>query len=354
MESERADKQQRREQEAAEEAARRREEEQLRLENERLTQLAKGRRRFTQLAAAAAAVALILATLAGIGFLQARAAVIETQASSFWSRLELSRDPLGPEDVGTLWDLTGADDEVRVAFVRQMANDPRLLRQFGRNPQPIARAVGLRWPQEAREIARQTAEYVASEQFDPKRTDPFELIAYTGALAPLQQWLGPAATRAVRANIARTINDLAEEEELDDTWLGALAETVGVFGMYFDPAAIEPAWDRLRQEIRATSATNKVQRIARAIEVMAPTLTAEERLQAVRTLAPLLGQDIVSPWAKAIPRALLVLVPYARCRPSGGCMERCAAGNRKSRNERPRQLLPAGLDAACGDARRRR
>jgi energy-coupling factor transporter ATP-binding protein EcfA2 len=297
------------ESEETDEQLRRREEEQLRVENERLRQLAKARRRFTQLAAAAAAVALILATLAGIGFLQARVAVIETQASSFWSRLELSRDPLGPEDVGTLWDLAGADDEVRVAFVRQMADDPRLLRQFGRNPQPIARAVGLRWPQEAREIARQSAEYVASEQFDPKHTDPFELIAYTGALAPLQQWLGPAVTQAVRANIAETINDLAQKEELTDTWLEALAETVGVFGMYFDPAAIEPAWERLRREIGATSAPNRVQRITRAIEVMARTLTPEERLQTVRTLAPLLGQDIYSPWAKAIPRALLALVP---------------------------------------------
>ncbi|MGH6917795.1 MAG: hypothetical protein ACREJ0_08830 [Geminicoccaceae bacterium] len=42
---------------------------------------------------------------------------------------------------------------------------------------------------------------------------------------------------------------------------------------------------------------------------MAPDLTAEERLRAARSLAPLLGQDMDSWSATAVPRALLALLP---------------------------------------------
>ena len=86
-----------------------------------------------------------------------------------------------------------------------------------------------------------------------------------------------------------------------------------MFGARIDPLAIEPARDRLR-EIIVEDAPNanagwRGQAISRAIELMAPDLTAEERLQAVRTLAPLLGRDTDSWSAKAIPRAMVALLP---------------------------------------------
>ena len=49
--------------------------------------------------------------------------------------------------------------------------------------------------------------------------------------------------------------------------------------------------------------------MGRAIEIMSPSLTTEERLQALRYLVPLLGQDIDAWSAKAIPRAMATLVP---------------------------------------------
>jgi len=339
--SEEAEEQRRRAQEEAEQAEHRREEERLRLENERLrleeeqsrllaeksrleqqaltarlekqTRLAGERRRFTRFAAAAAVIAGVLATAAGTGFWQAREAVIETKAGAFWYRLQLWGDPLRAEDVTTLWDLARADDQVRVAFVRQMTNDRQLLRRFGIKPQPIARAVGLRWPDEARQIAKQSVAHVASDQFDPGTADRFELIAYTRALAALQPWLDPALADAATKKLADAINALAGGPQLSDRRLWALAETVAVFSGRLDPAAIEMARERLRREIMATDATDdsgrRARAISRAVEIMAPVLTPEERLQAVRYLVPRLGQDIDSWAAAATPRALLALVP---------------------------------------------
>ena len=102
---------------------------------------------------------------------------------------------------------------MRVAFVRQLANNRELIREFGVRPPPIARAVGLHWPDAAREIVEQ-ASHVASAQFDPNGADPFELITYTRALAALAPRVGPAVTDAAKQNIARAINGLAEEKEL--------------------------------------------------------------------------------------------------------------------------------------------
>ena len=122
-----------------------------------------------------------------------------------------------------------------VAFVRQLANDHRLLRRFGSNPQPIARAVGLRWPDEAREIVKQSLAHVASDQFDPNTADARELITYTRALAALKQWLDPALAEAATRKVAGAINGLAAKEGLSERELSALAETVGVFGSAHRP-----------------------------------------------------------------------------------------------------------------------
>ena len=46
---------------------------------------------------------------------------------------------------------------MRVEFVRQLTGNPELLARFGSKPQPIARAVGLSWPDAAREIVKQRA-----------------------------------------------------------------------------------------------------------------------------------------------------------------------------------------------------
>ena len=203
---------------------------------------------------------------------------------------------------------------MRVAFVRQLANDHRLLRRFGSNPQPIARAVGLRWPDEAREtVKQQSVAYVASEQFKPAALDPFELAAYTRAVAVLAPQLDKTVADAATQNIVRAINGLAGERELTGRQLWALAEMVGFIGARLEPEPIQAARDRLRLEIAAAASTdqdNSRQRgLGRAIEVTARDLGKEERLQAVGYLVPRLGQELNSRSAKSIPRALRALLP---------------------------------------------
>ena len=154
--------------------------------------------RRTQLAVAAAVVGCFLAVVATIAFAYAfqqkrlaHGALIETKATAFWSRLQLWDDPIRTEDVVTLWELARENASVRVAFVRRLADSHDLLARFGFKPQPIMRAVGLQWPDEAREIAERSVARITSDQFNPSTAKPFELVSYTRALAALEQWLDP-------------------------------------------------------------------------------------------------------------------------------------------------------------------
>ena len=127
-------------------------------------------------------------------------------------------------------------------------------------------------------------------------------------LAPqLDKALADAATQ----NIARAINGLAEEGELTDG-MSALAEMVGFLASA--RAGSNPGGpDRLRREIATATSEDqddwRRRGLGRAIEVTARHLSKEERLQAVRYLAPLLGQGIDSRSAKSIPRVLGALLP---------------------------------------------
>jgi hypothetical protein len=272
----------------------------------------KRQRRWTMASLATAIIAIVAAAVAWTESQRAHQAVIEAKAASFWSGLQLWSDPLTPREVATLWALTQQTDTVRVAFVRQLANNPALIAQFGFKPKPIARAVGLRWPDEALKIVKQSVAELASGQFDPKKANPWELVSYTRVLAALNNLLevDPAKLASATHQIADAINHLAATPNLTGQQLWALGEMVGVFAQDFDAESVERATSKLREIIGSAergSATGWA--LARTIEVMVPVLKPEERLRAVQYMIPLLGQNTDSWGAKAAPRALTALLP---------------------------------------------
>jgi hypothetical protein len=242
-------------------------------------------------------------------------ALIETKAISFWNGLQLWNDPLSREQVATLWRLTQEDETVRVAFVRQLATSRDLLARFGFKPQPIARAVGLRWPAEAREIVQRLIARVARDQSDLNNLQPFVLVSYARGLAALAPLLDDVTLASGTLKIASAINDLAgtPTPQLTDQQLWLLAEMVGVFTESFGPEAIKPARKKLQVIIKSEESSDSAGwrglALGRAIEVMAPDLDPEERSRAVQYLVPLLGKNTDSWAAKAIPRALATLLP---------------------------------------------
>jgi len=302
------------------------------------------RRRRMRRAVAAAAGSVLLSVLATIGLAWAliektRAdnektvaedALVRARASWIWSRLQLSRDPLPQADVDGLWELAQADEKVRVAAV-DMLSDQALLRRFGMNPLPVARAIGLGWPPGARQRALHAVEYVASAQFDPNdEATQSNLIPYARAVAFLANpnRAGPTGGSGVteipvptadkaRENIAKALEQLAgrRSHRAKDLW--AVAEMTDVVGDWVRPETTRAAQDYLRNEIMTAAKdydSQQARAVSRAIEVMAATLDAQERHKAFDfLLARLAGQDDGRPRLQ-VPRALntmIVLDPSA-------------------------------------------
>jgi hypothetical protein len=72
----------------------------------------------------------------------------EFAASVLWGGLDGWSPVIGKEYVDNLWKITTANPDIRTEMVRQLPK-PGNVRQMGFRGQPIMRAVGLRWPDEA-------------------------------------------------------------------------------------------------------------------------------------------------------------------------------------------------------------
>jgi hypothetical protein len=112
-----------------------------------------------------------------------------------------------------------------------MIENPRLLRRFGTNPSPVARAVGLRWPEKAEQLAKQSVAYVASDEFNREPVDSLTLIAYIRAVAALApERLDPATAESAIKNIASVLDRISAEPTLEPRSLLALALAVRSIG----------------------------------------------------------------------------------------------------------------------------
>jgi hypothetical protein len=305
---------------------------QARRERRRRTELERRRRFRRAVTVAAGSVMLAILALIAMGWAwreksRADHAVVREKASSVWSRLTLQRDPLPSTDVDGLWKLAQADEQVRVASVDMLGEEQALLQKFGRNPLPFARAVGLRWPRDARDKAVGAVKYVASDKF--KASDdiaPFELIAYARAVAFLTRTDGVrlsdsdgadvagATGEQARENIGWAIKQLTSKPNPGAREIQALAEIVDVVGGWVKPETLDAARRFLRDWIaQAEAKKDKLEvrgdrALSRAIEVLAPSLSEQERHKAFAYLLTRLSKQDDGRSQQAVPRAVNVLV----------------------------------------------
>ncbi len=355
MDSEEAEEAVRREQQAAEEAARRQEEERVRLQNELEQQALRARLERqalrTQLALAAAVVGGILTAVATGTSWYAYDQKVRADAAAEQARTEATRadleaqkareeaaraDARGGRDQGELVVVpppaaarssarggrdgslgSGARRRERSRPVCAPARGDRvLLGRFGFNPLPLARAVGLKWPEAARQTAQQRVADVATDKFDLEAVDPFELMTYVRAVLALARRDYPIPD-ATKKKIDAAIRNLTGQVP-DTKSLWALAQITDAVDetvtpqVIVAPETLEAARDTLRDAI--VSAKPNENRfldlaVSRAIEVMAPYLGPSERAAALGHQLALLGKQVDTPWAPITPRALLALLP---------------------------------------------
>lgn len=146
---------------------------------------------------------------------QARQA-LQGEANSYWRRLQFFADPLRPEQLTALWDLAGSNSKIRVAFIQQLMSDPSLLPQFGMNPEIIARAVGLKWPDTATNMILQLiGEQVKRQPGFGDNFTTFQTMATVRAIVALSDTLD-SATRPAAVDYVRKAVHTATDMMLTD------------------------------------------------------------------------------------------------------------------------------------------
>ena len=143
---------------------------------------------------------------------------------------------------------------MRVEFVRQlMAESRAACSGSARSRNPSFVRSDCRWPDEAREIVKQRARLRRERPVRPQHrrsVRPRDLYPGAGRAAAIARPGRGRCRRRKSSQAGSTVLPL--QEELTDRELWAMVEMVGVFGERLDPAAIEPAQDRLRREISAS------------------------------------------------------------------------------------------------------
>jgi hypothetical protein len=194
-------------------------------------------------------------------------------AISLWSGLQSWQPVPNSDYVGILWELAKADDDnLRIAFLRHI-KPGGIGRQMGFRPQPIIRAIGLIWPEEARKIVSEkvaTAVKRSELDHDP-RTAPglacaiaalrdqlpgdtlerakasFEAYLTRAGTRAREVWskarilacLGPELPRKTRADLLKEIVQTVEKEAPGSEGF----ERMGVVA-----AAAMAAWERKADE----------------------------------------------------------------------------------------------------------
>ena len=162
----------------------------------------------------------------------------EVKAGSFWHRLQLFPDRLRPEDVEALWELAASAEDVRVTFIRQLTEQPSLMRQFGMNPQPIARALGLAWPEAATDMVLRRLEGAVTRPPDLSENAGWQTMGNVRAMIALSDRLDPETQEQARQYVASVLRASAERAVAEPNRLWMVAQMAGNTAGRVDPATI--------------------------------------------------------------------------------------------------------------------
>jgi len=125
----------------------------------------------------------------------------QLQASGLWDKLSGWTPTPGPDYVDVLWEIRAASPEVRKEFVAQSRLNPNI-QAIGLRPQPIVRAVGLLWPEQARQTI---SDSVTLALEDPKNAAGWQTSSLACASAVLNERLNKACMDRAVAHAKKDI-----------------------------------------------------------------------------------------------------------------------------------------------------
>jgi hypothetical protein len=231
-------------------------------------------RRFRIAAGAVGVLTLLGAAAIGAaiyGYVQAGKAQValvdlrQANGKNIWVNLDFTTRDLTPGEVNALWDVTGSTGPQLDGFLKPIASspDPAVVAKFGRNPEPIKRALGLSWP------PLEQAEAIRNSIFSvgPRLTDPIALRDWQRALGAIPLALTPEQSRAAVGLILAALRT----ESAKSDFRADAQQNIGA---------------QARPETSTTLNIANLTALAGALQALPPTLTSE---MARAALEPLLN-----------------------------------------------------------------
>jgi len=230
--------------------------------------------------------------------------ISEVAASGYWRRLNQSWGDILPRDeVRALWDLALESNAVRSAFAGLIIDDPKVLPQLGRNPDPIIRAVGLVWPgqvvdrlmERVRDFSADTAQLESNDQAS---SSAFATMANVRAVMALVDRLPPDAAAGVKLKVQDLFLSKLRVVNKDGVWVGLISQGLTLYGKQLDRAALSEISDEIKKYVLETVDALPGDFLARsndaaAIAAVYEKLDGNEAIRAVRYLSRIAAEPAV-------------------------------------------------------------
>lgn len=122
---------------------------------------------------------------------RAEATARQVEVSLLWSQVSSNwQEDMNDTEVDAVWKLAADDATLRSDFINQLNRDPTSLARLGVRANPITRAIGLKWPQEA---VNAVQKYFESSTIPSRNNDfsrSWKLVAFARGLSALGDQLG--------------------------------------------------------------------------------------------------------------------------------------------------------------------
>jgi energy-coupling factor transporter ATP-binding protein EcfA2 len=165
----------------------------------------RARRQLRYLTAFGAFLVLVAVTLLWLNTRtnDALARANDASAASLWNRFDFaSADRLQDDELNALWEVRSSDEAVRSAFFDQLSRLHDRVVRLGKRPQPVLRALFLRWAQDKSDVVRDAVLREVSSA-----PDPASLIALAPAVQATAPSMTPVQAQQLFRQYLQTIRD---------------------------------------------------------------------------------------------------------------------------------------------------
>jgi len=288
---------------------------------EREAKKSRDRARLYKRATVAVSLLLIAAVFAGLFALKQwqRAETSERRAkvSMLWNTISSwAGEDLNSFEIKTLWELATSNEPLRNDFINHLNRDPSSLARLGMRANPIARAIGLKWPSEAISAVRERFNTIVSDRRAAQVPTGFRFIARVRGLAAFKDQLDPVTYKNAVATVEKELQRITEQPSVEPFDLITASASLAVLDNQLSPSILAATKEQIRKGIKERVSNNNRDKwesiaVAQSVITAGQVLNKQELSETLVYLSRRLMENRDSRNRQTIARAITVSAPFA-------------------------------------------